>query len=159
MKTIEKRFFEKVKKVGDCWIWTGCISTCGYPQFWENGRHMRAHRFAYRHFVGELSEDMDVCHTCDIRSCVNPSHLFPGSNAENMADRNQKGRHAHGERHGSAKLTASQAREIVLLHRSGNGGCGKLAKQFCVSEWTVREIIQFKKWKAETRDLFDRVSQ
>ena len=96
------RFFEKVKKDSSgCWLWTGAIYASGYGQFYNGadtragakGAHMElAHRVAYKLRYGEIPEGMLVLHTCDVRHCVNPDHLFLGTHKDNTQDMIKKGR-------------------------------------------------------------------
>lgn len=74
-----------------CWIWLGATSS-GYGDVQKWGRHERAHRLSFEAFKGAIPKGCDVCHSCDVRVCCNPDHLFIGTRKDNMQDASQKGR-------------------------------------------------------------------
>lgn len=84
------QFFQKVSKTDSCWLWTGSKDAKGYGFF----KGKRAHRASYEFFKEELIKGLCVCHTCDNPPCVNPDHLWLGTNHENILDSVKKGRRA-----------------------------------------------------------------
>ena len=140
----KERFEEKVcpEPNTGCHLWTASSASHGYGQFKLNGKHVLSHRVAYELYVGPIPEGMYVCHTCDVRVCVNPEHLFLGTHADNMKDRNGKGRQARGEDHGCARLTEELALEIY--HAAGTQI--EITKKYGVSRSLVSKIKNKKKW-------------
>lgn len=90
-----QRFFDKVtyEPNSGCWLWTACAETgAGYGMFAGFPGDKRTHRISYRLHHGEIPPGLLVCHRCDVRTCVNPEHLFLGTHKDNMQDCSRKGR-------------------------------------------------------------------
>ena len=93
-KTIKERFWKKVKKTDYCWNWIGnkVGGKWKYGIFLINKKRFRAHRIIWRMINGEIPRGFFICHKCDNPSCVNPNHLFLGTQADNLKDMFKKGR-------------------------------------------------------------------
>lgn len=155
-KTLEQRFNEKWVENPEtgCWDWTAYRLPKGYGQIKSRGKMRAAHRVSYELHVGPIPEGEGyhgtcVCHRCDRPCCVNPEHLFPGTNEDNSRDKEEKGRgnHAKGESHGSAKLTAAEVALIKeALERLPRGGVSFLARWFGVAHTTIGRIKRGRCW-------------
>lgn len=144
-------FWSKVEKTEGCWLWRGGLNDKGYGIFIVERRGVRAHRFAFEAATGTNPGDLLVCHTCDNPRCVNPAHLFLGTNQENLQDMSRKGRArphvAPGEKNRQARLTSEQVAEIrAALHEGEKPSA--LARRYGVTDSTVSKIKKGATWHA-----------
>lgn len=138
-KDLRERFFAKVQKTDDCWLWTGALLKTGYGSINIEGQSKRAHRVAYELEVGAIPTGALLRHSCDNPRCVNPAHLTPGSKSENSIDAVQRGQHLVGERDPKAKLSNADVSAIRTL--LNNGATGRyVASLFGVSEGHISMI-------------------
>jgi hypothetical protein len=147
--TVEERFWSKVKKTADCWVWTAATNDNGYGFFGMGGRSGRMHlapRVAWLLTFGEIPAEAEVRHRCDNPPCVNPSHLVLGTHAENMADMTSRKRQAVGVRFPHAKLTDEAVVEMRQLRSIGMTQAA-LGKRFGVSPGIVSDVLRGKRWK------------
>jgi hypothetical protein len=138
-KTESERFTAKLSPPNEtgCRLWQGSIDTSGYGLFRRaTGKLVKAHRFAWERENGPISEGMQVCHRCDVPTCCEASHHFLGSIADNMRDRNQKGRHAHGIRNAAAKLDDAGVRRVRVAFSAG-ASVASIAREYGVTWRTV----------------------
>lgn len=133
-----ERFSAKYKVDPDtqCWNWTGSKTHDGYGIFRHKKEGILAHRSSYLLHIGEIPDELCVCHHCDNPACVNPDHLFLGSHKENMNDRDQKGRCPSGEKSGVVKLTDAQVLEI----KASTGTTRAVGEKYGVSNGHVSLI-------------------
>ena len=132
--------------IGPCWEWTAACYTTGYGAFGLCGKMWKAHRFAWMMENGDIPVGLCILHKCDNPKCVNPAHLFFGSQADNMADKTQKGRGAIGSDHGKAKLAESDALEIRKVYVESGRSQMSLAQEHGVSQQQISRIINRKQW-------------
>ena len=152
----QERFWQKVVKSDGCWEWQGSLDKRGYGRFHVSRERHRvwAHRFAWELTNGPIPiEDtyhgVCVLHKCDNPACVNPSHLFLGSQSDNNRDRHLKGRSRNlepGSRHPKAKLSDLQVRQMREMY--GRGWSQQdLAEAYGVSRGNVSKIVNRKSYR------------
>lgn len=147
--TLMQRFMAKISAQSDgCWLWTGNLGARGGYGVMRAGqnRNTRAHRVAYELFKGgPLTPADKICHTCDVPACVNPDHLFKGTQADNNKDATKKGRRPRGTQHWNAKLNDDTVRSIRANpeHLSDD----KWAARLGVTREAVRNIRLGKIWR------------
>lgn len=151
---LEDRFLSKVNKTDLCWLWTA--GTRGkktkYGAIKVKGKVIDAHRVSYLLYKGDIPDNLYVCHSCDVRLCVNPDHLFLGTHLENIQDAVTKNRYkgngkhknkARGEKHGSAKLTQEKVNEI----RASSFSARELSKIYGLGIRSIYKILNYETWK------------
>jgi hypothetical protein len=126
-----------------CWIWMSTIEKSGYGRVCSGKKPFYAHRVSYEQKHGPIPNGMMALHHCDVKCCVNPDHIFVGTQQDNMTDKVRKNRQAKGINHGNAKLTEDQVREI----KSSSETSIKLSAKFNYSASMIRAIKNGYIWK------------
>jgi hypothetical protein len=144
------RFWAKVniKEPSQCWLWTGSVCPDGYGVATINKQHKRTHRISWELTHGTIPKGKSVLHKCDNPPCVNPTHLFLGTQQDNITDMDAKGRRgsAIGVNNGKSKLTETDIVTIRSLHKQGMVGT-KIAAQFNVHNSAIYKILNGVNWK------------
>ena len=144
-----------------CWLWErglgsdgyGSLSVTSVRQSAKHGRAQRTHRFAWEFFRGPIPKGKCVLHRCDVRSCVNPDHLFLGTRTDNNADMVTKGRNSplpssRGEQNARAKLTENDVGEIRRRYQVGENW-KILAKEYGVNHKTIWKVGTGRSWRGD----------
>jgi hypothetical protein len=127
-----------------CWICTSHSKNIGgYPQKSINGKKQLISHIFYEKYKGSIPHGLCVLHTCDTPACINPGHLWLGTNADNVQDKVKKRRSTYGEKHPMVKLTESQVLEI----RSVSDTQREIAKKYGIAQNTVSYIKNYRLWK------------
>jgi len=138
-----KRFWSRVfKQSGDrCWVWLGCTYGWGYGHIKIGGKARPVHIVSYEDLFGSIPQGALVLHTCDNPLCVRPDHLFLGTHAINMADRDAKNRNAKGIMIGNSEVI-----EMRFLRTMG-WTIRRLAKRYSISHTQANAIVRRLQWK------------
>lgn len=147
--SLPERFWTKVDVRGfdECWEWKASYR-CGrrYGCIDVEGKSQLAHRVMWMLYYGKIAKGMCVLHKCDNTRCVNPNHLWLGTQADNAQDRGAKGRAALGERCGMSKLTVQDAKAIRTRYHNGERQQA-LATEYNVDDSTISDIVTRKTWR------------
>lgn len=143
------KFWEKTNATNlfSCWEWQGKKNKDGYGVVVRNGKYLPAHRYAFGIVYGKIPDGLSVLHKCDNPPCVNPAHLYAGTQKQNIHDMLSRGRRPSrkGIKHPLAKLTECDVLEIRRLLK--NGVVQKdIAIQFCVTQSQISQIKLRKSW-------------
>ena len=147
------RFLDNVDKTSTCWNWTGTTNNSGYGSFYFNKEVWFSHRFSYTYLIGCIPNGLRVLHKCDNPKCVNPNHLFLGTQKENLQDMYRKGRqrkidtYKSGEEHCNAKLSTTQVKEIRKLYSTTRISWRELAQRYNISKRCIGRIIHLETYK------------
>jgi hypothetical protein len=141
-------FWANVDKSGDCWLWTKGCYWSGYGSFAWKGRSRPTHRIAWEITHGPIPDGLHVLHRCDVRRCVNPAHLFLGTESDNHRDKVRKGRQgaARGEKSRNAKLTDEIVREMRTRYAAGEHQTD-LGRCFGVNSSVVSRAVRGETWR------------
>jgi hypothetical protein len=143
---LSSRFWEKVNKTDTCWLWTRSTNRKGYGKFSlpKSNGWILSHIASYVSHTGCVPEGMFVLHTCDIKACVNPEHLYAGTFLQNMRDRAERGTEwKPGVKGVKTMETANAIRQDVA-----NGMMQKdAAVKYGLHPATIMKIVHYKSWK------------
>ena len=145
--SLKCRFWDKVEILdpNNCWNWTASKSSNTYGSFQYKNHSIRAHRMAWILAYGPIPNNLYVLHHCDNRLCCNPTHLFLGTQADNIKDCVKKNRNIKGESCGMAKLTEKNILDIRSKLSMGFRSCD-LAILYKVCRYNIHLIKYRKRW-------------
>lgn len=165
-----QRFWSKIDKSGECWVWTAYRLPSGYGQISIKKKLYLASRVSYAIAHGVLPDHLHVCHHCDNPPCVRPDHLWLGTDKDNHQDMIRKGRDlvgernpmygkrrtwdcnpAYGERHPGAKLTWETVDAIRSLYRAGGITQTDLGKIYGVGQTLIGKVVRNEGWPESQR--------
>lgn len=146
------QFWKRVHKTDTCWLWTGPVRGFGYGSISVQRRTVSVHRFSWQLHFGPIPAGLQVCHRCDVPSCVNPAHLFLGTQRDNLSDMVRKGRQlsVSGESVGTSKLTEATVQKILqmLVARHPQR---EIAAAVGIGRVTISDILHQRSWRSVPR--------
>lgn len=150
-KTIAKYLTSFKVAPSGCWEWTGNVSARGYGHicYWRgNSYHSTgAHRFFYSYHKRRIKEGMNICHTCDNRLCVNPEHLWEGTQSANVKDMVRKQRGLVGCKNALNRYTEEQIKYVRDKYTAGEATYEQLAKELGCNKGHIGKIIRREMWQ------------
>jgi len=145
---VHVRFARYVRKTATCWLWTGAVMNTGYGELQNGkGRIELTHRLAWKFAYGPIPKGRWVLHHCDVQRCVRPSHLFLGTQVDNMRDASKKGRTSRGMRRNGVKLTDQAVRAIRRAYARGGVTMRTLGDKYGVWDSVISNVVHRKAWK------------
>ena len=126
----------------ECWIWRWAQDSDGYARIWKDGRR----EYVGAILLGIVGTGLVQIHACDNSPCVRPAHLRAGTHAENKADCIEKGRHAHGSKMGSSRLTEADI-PIIRQRLTAGESQRSIARDYGVTHQNISRIKHRKTWK------------
>ncbi len=150
----ENRFWERTVKFEDCWEWFGRTNKKRYGLIRKGKKAYATHRVSWEMHNGPIPDKMHVLHHCDMPWCVNPAHLWLGTNADNVADKMAKGRHRSpsGEDQKDSWLSWEEVHEIRALYWEQYLYQKDIAAQFGIHQSQVSKIVNGKQWQARPQN-------
>ena len=137
-------------ETADCILWPYATDEGGYGKMIIGGKTVALHRHVCRLRHGEPEGRLDAAHNCGVRNCINAAHIEWKTRADNCADRIGHGTENRGERHGSAKLTREDVRDIrrvMAAKPPGKHGATALARKYGIAPVTLHQIVRRRKWQ------------
>lgn len=141
--TVEQRLgYASRPQENGCVIWIGSKTAAGYGTISFGGQDCYAHRLSWEAHNGrQIPDGHYVCHHCDTPACINPDHLFVGTPADNVADARSKGRHAHAETNGHARLSRETVRQLREQYNAG-ASPSRLARSVGMSAHYMGQVLR-----------------
>ena len=129
----------KIDRKTGCWLWQRAMMLNGYGQKWHRGKFDGAHRVSWMIYKGSIPEGVYVLHKCDVKACVNPAHLFLGTQSDNLRDMSIKGRT-------TSCFTKADVRQMKAMRMNGKT-FSAIGTIFGVEKSTIHAIVSGKSWR------------